>query len=170
MWILMLSQNRHFLPSLVLRGFVLLVWVLGVPGLRPVYHHHLDESVSESELGQLAEHLRIYKHQDPSDTAKIHLHWLVELDGQSLRAFPNSPLAMANPIAKSLAQTTDPVEVGTGALFDFEPRADGVWQSLVYASVRPEPHGLPLEFCESKAAEHTRRTAYSTTRYFAACL
>ena len=170
MWILMLSQNRHFLPSLMLRGFVLLVWVLGVPGLRPVYHHHLDESVSASELGQLAEHLRIYKHQDTSDTEKIHLHWLVELDGQSIRAFPNSPLAMVNPIAKSLTQTTDPVEVGTGAMFDFEPRADGVWQSLVYASIRPEPLGLPLVFCESKAAEYNRRMAYSTTRYFAACL
>ena len=158
----MLSQNRHFLPSLVLRGLVLLVWVLGAPGLRPVYHHHLDESVSASELGQLAEHLRLYKHQDPSDTAKIHLHWLVELDGQSVRAFPNSPLAMANPIAKSLAQTTDPVEVGTGA--------DGVCQSLVYASIRPEPPGLPVVFCQSKTAQHTQRTAYSTTRYFAACL
>ena len=158
----MLSQNRHFLPSLVLRGLVLLVWVLGAPGLRPVYHHHLDESVSASELGQLAEHLRIYKHQDPSDTAKIHLHWLVELDGQSVRAFPNSPLAMANPIAKSLAPTTDPVEVGTVA--------DGVCQSLVYASIRPEPPGLPVVFCQSKAAQYTQRTAYSTTRYFAACL
>ena len=77
-------QRRGVILGGLLRGLVLMVWLLGVPGLRPVYHHHRDDGPgggSATEQVRLSEHLRQYDHRDSADTAKLHFHWAVQLEG-----------------------------------------------------------------------------------------
>ena len=90
----MISFNRKTTQSRLLCAGILLLWLLSVPGLRPAYHQHLDEKLSEAAIEELADHLRIFRHDESTDPAELHMHWLVQLDGNTIPSFPNAPIPL----------------------------------------------------------------------------
>lgn len=165
----MFFPNDRKMRSSVLRALVLLVWLLGVPGLRPAYHHHQASTLSAAEASQLVEHLKNYEHSESQDTEKIHLHWLVQLDGGAIPAFPNSSpafehgLVFANPELDSAWEETQRFDDCCLVDFIFNLDCSVDLQPLSIAH-RLDRHR------ESEVPKHSRFAAYTTTLYSAAYL
>jgi hypothetical protein len=162
------STHRNF-GSKLTGALVLLVWVLGVPGIRPIVHHHQSEKPSASELDQLALHVRTYPHEETQDTARLHLHWLVLIDGHSIFPFPNSPIPQENLSSKSLSQSSDPLELSNPDL-DGSDFLESVVSSDQVISNRHQGPIFPNRCNRLQTAEYARLTSFATIRYCAAYL
>lgn len=162
------SHQRSFRTRLI-RALVLLVWFLGVPGIRPIVHHHQSEKTSASELQQLASHVRTYPHEETQDTAKLHLHWFVLIDGHSIFSFPNSPAPQESKASNSLNQWADPFDLSNAdfAGSDFlEPIAPSEQDN----SNRYQTPSFSRRYNQLQTAQHARLTSFSTIRYCSASL
>jgi len=123
----MISFNCKTTRSRLLRGVILLLWLLSVPGLRPAFHQHQDENYSATAIEELADHLRIFQHDDSIDSAEFHMHWLVQLDGNPIPSFPNGPIPLEQSSTSCLIENLEL----TSTVFDSE---QAYWFS-VWASV-----------------------------------
>lgn len=169
-------QRRGVILGGLLRGLVLMVWLLGVPGLRPVVHHHRDEGPgggSATEQVRLSEHLRHYVHRDSTDTAKLHFHWAVQLDGPGSAAFPNAPpmldISHANWFLESFG-----LSASEKHLLDFALQTTVAWLVLPCSEVDSEVGSAGLKRDarseDSRVSEQARRFAYCSTLYCTARL
>jgi|GEM_PF-2507365 len=160
-------SSRIRIPAL--RALVLLVWLLGIPGLRPAFHHHQLTNLSEFEQMQMVEHLKFYPHPESQDTEKLHLHWLVLLDGSPTEAFPNSA------ISSERALLSPSIESDTASEFFFP--IDGAYSVSFCDSVLDcRSATLPTGAGHFNANEpllvpiHSRFDAYATALYTSAYL
>lgn len=145
---------------------MLLVWLLSIPGIRPVYHDHQIDTAEDFKHAQLDKHLRCYPHDDVQDAAKIHLHWLVQLDGNLFPAFPNNSPAMEQPV-KSLTEVPERWEydwLGSGSLDAY----DAVSYSRTFAA-EGSPQIVDTSF-DVQRASMARLAALMTTRQFSTSL
>lgn len=90
-----------------LHAAILLIWLVGVPGLRPAFHKHQDENLSAAAIEQLADHLKTYRHNDTDDASRLHFHWLVQLGGEPIPAFPNGPIPLEHSFATWPVEPSD---------------------------------------------------------------
>ena len=162
------SYQRSFCTRLI-RALVLLVWFLGVPGIRPIVHHHQSEKTSASEMQQLASHVRTYPHEETQDTAKLHLHWLVLIDGHSILSFPNSPATQESLSSKSLSQWSDPSEF-SNTDFEGSDYLEPVVSNDQHNSNRYQSPSFSRRCNQMQTARHARLTSFSTIRYCSASL
>ncbi|MFN6400808.1 MAG: hypothetical protein ACK449_13020 [Planctomycetota bacterium] len=160
-------SSRIRIPAL--RVLVLLVWLLGIPGLRPAFHHHQLTNLSELEQIQMVEHLKFYPHPESQDTEKLHLHWLVLLDGSPIQVLPNSS------ISSELALLSPSIESETASEFLFP--IDDAYGVFFCDSVLDCPRAtLPNCAGHLNANEHllvpihSRFDAYATALYTSAYL
>jgi hypothetical protein len=165
------TQRRGVILGGLLRGLVLMVWLLGVPGLRPVYHHHRDDGPgggSAAEQARLSEHLRQYVHRDSTDTAKLHFHWTVQLDGPGSAAFPNAPPMLDISHATSFLESFG-LSANEKLLLDFALQTTVAWLVLPFPEVGPEVGSAGLKRNArsegSRVSEQARRFAYCSTLY-----
>lgn len=165
-------QRRGVILGGMLRGLVLMVWLLGVPGLRPVYHHHRDDGPSggsAAEQVRLSEHLRQYDHRDSADTAKLHFHWAVQLDGPGSAAFPNAPpmldISHATWFLGSFGQSASEKH-----LLDFALKTTVAWLVLPCPEVGSAGLKRDARSEDSRVSEQARRFAYCSTLYCTARL
>lgn len=164
-----LTFNQRNFSTRLIRALVLLVWFFGIPGIRPIVHHHQSEKPSASELEQLASHVRAYPHEETQDTAKLHLHWFVLIDGHSIFSFPNSPAPQESPSSNSLSQLADPFDLfnadfaGSDFLEPIAPTEQG-------NSNRHQSPSFSRRYNQLQTAQHAHLTSFSTIRYCAACL
>ncbi|MCE2751633.1 MAG: hypothetical protein LW720_07045 [Pirellula sp.] len=161
------TRRRGVFLGGLFRGLVLMVWLLGVPGLRPVYHHHRDDGPgggSAAEQVRLSEHLRQYIHRDSADTAKLHFHWVVQLDGPGSAAFPNAPPMQDISHATRFSEPFG-LSASEKLLLDFALQATFVWLGLPCPDVEPEGLKRNARSAGSRVSEQARRFAYCSTLY-----
>jgi len=162
--------RRSHIQGFFLRALILIVWLLGVPGLRPVYHHHRDDGAngadgaSATELVRLSEHLRHYVHLDSTDTAKLHFHWLVQLDGPVIPEFPNVPQVAVVSHAAWFLESCG-ISVAEKSFLDFALQATLDWLSLPRPDLASEGLTRIARLEDSRASEQARRLCYSATLY-----
>jgi len=164
-----LTFNQRNFSTRLIRALVLLVWFFGIPGIRPIIHHHQSEKPSASELEQLASHVRAYPHEETQDTAKLHLHWFVLIDGHSIFSFPNSPAPQESPSSNSLSQWADPFDL-FNADFAGSEFLEPVAPTEQDNSNRYQNPGFSRRYNQLQTAQHAHLTSFSTIRYCAACL
>jgi len=161
------TQPRGVVLGGLLRGLVLMVWLLGVPGLRPVVHHHRDDGPgggSAAEQVRLSEHLRHYDHRDSTDTAKLHFHWTVLLDGPLSAAFPNAPPMLDISHATWFLESSG-LSASEKFLLDFALQATVAWFALPCPEVGLEGLKRNARSEGSRVSEQARRFAYCSTLY-----
>ena len=161
------TQRRSVVLSGSLRCLVLMVWLLGVPGLRPVVHHHRDDGPSggsAAEQVRLSEHLRQYVHRDSTDTAKLHFHWTVLLDGPLSAAFPNAPPMLDISHATWFLESSG-LSASEKFLLDFALQATVAWFALPCPEVGLEGLKRNARSEGSRVSEQARRFAYCSTLY-----
>lgn len=165
----MFSPNNRRVRFPVFRTLVLLVWLLGVPGLRPAYHHHQLGNRSAAEASRLVEHLKIYQHPDWQDTEKLHLHWLVQIDGSAIPGFPNSSPVIEHGQVVAHPEV-DPSIVGSEGI-DFSGMLGFLGPPGCSVVVQPSKISHRLDrWRESEVPKHSRFAFYTTTLYSAAYL
>jgi len=161
------TQRRGVVLGGLLRGLVLMVWLLGVPGLRPVVHHHRDEGPSggsAAEQVRLSEHLRQYVHRDSTDTEKLHFHWTVLLDGPLFAAFPNAPPMLDISHATWFLESFG-LSASEKLLLDFALQATVAQLALPCPEVGLEGPSRIARSEGSRVSEQARRFAYCSTLY-----
>ncbi len=67
--------------------WILVVWMLAVPGVRPIVHQHEPQNSSSCQSQLLEKHLSAFEHS--ADSNKEHLHWVFSLDGSVATPLPN---------------------------------------------------------------------------------
>ena len=67
--------------------WILVVWMLAVPGVRPIVHHHEQPSSNACQTQLLEKHLTAFEH--PADPNEKHIHWVFSLDGSVATPLPN---------------------------------------------------------------------------------
>jgi hypothetical protein len=67
--------------------WILVVWILAVPGIRPIVHQHEQAHSTACEALRLEKHLTAFEHS--ADTNEDHLHWVFSLDGSVATPLPN---------------------------------------------------------------------------------
>lgn len=164
-----LTFNQRNFSTRLIRALVLLVWFFGIPGIRPIFHHHQSEKPSASELEQLASHVRAYPHEETQDTAKLHLHWFVLIDGHSIFSFPNSPLPQESTSNNSLSQWADPFDL-SNANFEGSDFLEPIEPTQQDNSNRYQSPSFSRRYNQLQTAEHAHLTSFSTIRYCTACL
>jgi hypothetical protein len=161
------TQRRGVVLGWLLRCLVLTVWLLGVPGLRPVVHHHRDDGPgggSAAEQVRLSEHLRQYVHRDSTDTEKLHLHWTVLLDGPRSAAFPNAPPMQDISHATWYLESFG-LSVSEKLLLDFALNAMVACLAWPCPEVGHEGLTRIARSEGSRVSEQARRFAYCSTLY-----
>ena len=161
------TQRRGVVLGWLLRCLVLTVWLLGVPGLRPVVHHHRDDGPgggSAAEQVRLSEHLRQYDHRDSTDTAKLHFHWTVLLDGPLSAAFPKAPPMLDISHATWFLESSG-LSASEKFLLDFALQATVAWFALPCPEVGLEGLKRNARSEGSRVSEQARRFAYCSTLY-----
>jgi hypothetical protein len=117
----------------------------------------------------MVEHLKFYQHSKSQDTEKLHLHWLVLLDGSPTQAFPYSS------IYSELALNSHAIEsdIVSDFLFPFDNSLGPSNPDLVLDCKRAT---LPKRKRHLTATErqlvpiHSRFDAYATAVYTSAYL
>jgi hypothetical protein len=87
------SSTRHASS----RWWLVVIWVLAIPGIRPVAHEHSEVASSLAEALQLERHLDAFEHSSPGGQEVAHVHWVISLDGSLPGPFPQGA-TVAGPI------------------------------------------------------------------------
>lgn len=78
------SSTRHA-PG---RWWLVVIWMLAIPGIRPVAHEHGEVASSVAEALQLERHLDAFEHSSSGGQEVAHVHWVISLDGSLPGPFP----------------------------------------------------------------------------------
>lgn len=136
------------------RWWLVVIWMLAIPGIRPVVHEHREVPSNAADAVLLEQHLSAFEHTSGGSQDEVHVHWVISFDGSLMGPFPEGT-SLHGPALNGWDSLGEEV----GGLFALELGGgqDRFSESLLVDSLSFLKHRLnscndrPADACESQA-------------------
>ncbi len=85
----MMLQSASSKSRVSSRWWLVVIWMLAIPGIRPVVHEHREVPSSAADAVRLEQHLSAFEHDSSASQDEAHFHWVISFDGALMGPFPD---------------------------------------------------------------------------------
>lgn len=85
----MMLQSASSKNRVSSRWWLVVIWMLAIPGIRPVVHEHREVPSNAVEAVRLEQHLSAFEHDSSGAQDEAHVHWVISFDGSLMGPFPD---------------------------------------------------------------------------------
>jgi len=136
------------------RWWLVVIWMLAIPGIRPVVHEHREVPSSAADAVRLEQHLSAFEHDSSGPQDEAHVHWVISFDGSLLGPFPDGT-SLHGPALNGWDSQSE--EGGCQVALELEGVQDRFSDRSLVDSVLSHKHCMtslkdrPADACESQA-------------------